>query len=482
MLKIFPHDANDFTKGASAILHEASNVKLTKEINGEYTLEFDYPYTSDKAKEIEENKIAVCEGQAYRIMKISRDDTGSEIMHVSCAHIFHADLKRVHIQNFGGDEETIGANPYDVINLAAKYSHFSQFTESEIKSMGMVPIGDDGFLIDFESIDKTTPYDVIQQVITNCGKGELYIDNFKFALVERIGTDKNVRLDISKNMKSVSIERDITNMITRLYPYGKDDAHIGSINGNIQFVDSENISVYGKKEGYKDYSDYTDPETIKEHALWEFSKDNEDRIDVPDISITGSVIDLSKLSKSGMEPLELGDRVFIKDHGNEISERVIKIETYPYEPLETTVSIGRIKKDLFFYLNQMGLTTKRYTKNSTSNGKVSAQAISGTVKVSGAADSAGAVATTGSGGVFLNISNGLIKVTKSAAAKAYIGAKNGDFCFDVYDNRETPKKALSVSTGGLTVYAKSISVDGVSLTADTDNNLYINGKKILTEG
>jgi hypothetical protein len=124
------------------------------------------------------------------------------------------------------------------------------------------------------------------------------------ALVEKIGADRGVKLEISKNLKNVTIERDITNMITRLYPYGKDDAHIGSVNNNIQYIDSLNTALYGVREGYRDYSDYVEPSDILAHAQWEFNPDNEERIDVPEFNISGDFIDLSKLKGIGVKTFE----------------------------------------------------------------------------------------------------------------------------------------------------------------------------------
>ena len=60
MLKLYYY-VNLFPGGGASIhsccaeLEEASSVKLTSEINGLYTLDFDYPYSSDKAKLIKEN-------------------------------------------------------------------------------------------------------------------------------------------------------------------------------------------------------------------------------------------------------------------------------------------------------------------------------------------------------------------------------------------------------------------------------------------
>ena len=274
-------------------------------------------------------------------------------------------------------------------------------------------------------------------------------------------------------------------MITRLYPYGKDDAPISSVNNGKAYIESSNQAYivyedgayrqkgYGVKEGYKDYSDYMEPETILAHALWEFDPENEDRIDVPDINITGNIIDLSKLADGDIYSVNLGDKVRVIDHGTEITERIIRIERYPYEPLETTVSIGRVKKDLFFYLNQMGLMSKRYSRNSTSNGKVSAQAIAGTVSASGVSSSSG----TGE----VSLAQELLKVVNGGKIKCRIGNYGGAFIFEVYDNRSSPVKALEVSSNGLSIKADTVAVENAELTADADGNLYINGKKILTE-
>ena len=494
MLKLYYY-INLFPGGGASIhnccaeLEEASNVKVTSEINGLYTLDFDYPYSSDKAKLIKENYEIECEGQEYRIMKLTRENNGSEILHVSCTNLFQAHLKETHVQSFGGTSDTIGAPPSDIIDLAIRkmsWENATRFSDDELSELGMTRADSDGFLIDFEAVDKTTPYDIIQQVISNSGKGEFYIDTSqegptRYALVEHIGKDNGIRLDISQNMQNVTIERDITSMVTRLYPYGKDDAHIGSVNNGRQYIDSPNVEYdpsegkagYGIKEGYKDYSDYDDPSVILAHAQWEFSPDNEDRIDVPDINITGDFIDIAKLTEYGdIFAVNLGDKVHIIDGENEICERVIRIERYPYEPELTRISIGRIKKDLFFYLNQMGTVTKKYNQISTSNGKVNAAAVSGTLKA--------AVLSSGSSGAAV-FGDELLKITNKSKIKCRIGNTGGSFVFEVYDNQSTPVKSIEVTDSGLKIKAKSIEIGGALLETDESGNLLLNGKTIQTE-
>lgn len=105
--------------------------------------------------------------------------------------------------------------------------------------MGMTRIGADGVKIDFYPTDKINTYDVIQNVIEAYGRGEIYYDNYRFAVVERIGKDNGVRMSIKKNMTSLSVERSTQELTTRLYMYGKDDLTISSVNGGKPYIESE---------------------------------------------------------------------------------------------------------------------------------------------------------------------------------------------------------------------------------------------------
>ena len=233
---------------------------------------------------------------------------------------------------------------------------FHIMTNAELTAKGMKWVADDELLIDFFSTDKTNLWDVIKTIIENLGRGEIFhettIDSnnnivCNIAIVERIGTDNGVRLRLEKNMQSISIERNVSDMITRLWAFGSDDLTVSSVNGGKAYIDSPNIEKYGVQEGYKDYSDYTSAAKLYRNAKWEFDEDNEDRIDVPQLTISGKLIDLSKLAEYGdAEKLEIGDTVHVFDiDGTEYVQRVIEYQAYPLEPKESNISIGHIRRD-----------------------------------------------------------------------------------------------------------------------------------------
>ena len=48
------------------------------------------------------------------------------------------------------------------------------------------------------------------------------------------------------------------------------------------------------------------------------------------------------------EKVNIGDTVTVIDCGNEIRERVIRLEYYPYQSDDTVISVGRVKKGFVF--------------------------------------------------------------------------------------------------------------------------------------
>lgn len=469
MLKLCGFDATEFEEGIA--LPNAYDVCVTYEINGSRMMSFSYPI-DETADLICENKIAVCEGQAYRITAVTRKNDGTATLEATCYHVYNADAPTIHLQNV---PDLIGVTPKKVLEKVFSGTKFSLLTDSELEEIGMSRVDADGFEIDFFSTDKTNPYDVVRTVIESCGKGELYADNYKIALVERIGSDTPLRLDLSKNMQSLNIERNITDMVTRLYPYGKDDAHIGSVNDGVQYIESSNAEVYGVREGYRDYTDYTEPKTLFYRALWEFDSENSDRIDVPCINITGSYADISKLSEYKSEKLNIGDGVTVIDNGNEIAERVIKLEYYPYQDTATTVSIGRVKKDLFFYLEQIGTLAKRYKKVSTTNGKVKAQSVSGVISNSG-------IKVTSESGS-LSILSDIMNIEVGSTQRASIGNDGGSFVCDITDG--SGRKGITVGEDGKMVFTGVVVADTVTIgenviSTNENGELCINGTKIAT--
>ena len=470
MLELYEYDFDN--SELIAVLPEATEVKVTAEINKDYTLDFNYPMYNDKVKEITVNRLIKCEGQFYRIMTTVKDAALGRFS-VNCLHIFDADSLTVHLPKFPTDDSLVaGQLPYTLICDAFRGSGIKVLNEEDIKtSLNWVEV-----FIDFETADKTSPKTVINQIIENCGMGEIYKDNKSVALVKRLRALENpIRLRLDKNLDNLTVTRDIEDIVNRLYPYGKSDATITKAYG-LPYIDSdESIQKYGYKIGYKDYSDYENPEEILNHALWEFDDTNADRIDVPHITIEGGFIDLSKLPEYGeLDKVELGDNVIVYDtDGTIYNERVIRLEKYPYEPQRTFLTIGRIKKDMAFYLNQIGRLSAKYNKISTISGKVNASQISGTVR--NVSTSNVNMSTSGT----METSE-LIQVMVNNSSFVKIGIDSGKYVFTICDGNGNTAITLN-DLGDMEFVAGKITVNDKSISTDADGDLCINGKKILLQ-
>ena len=385
--KLHEWNETDFTGGCLAYLNKAYEVAVFEGLQETHTVSFKYPMKDEKAELIKENRIVSVEGQAYRITLVKRDYSGSRIMTVKANRIFYDDALHHHLPTIGNDTDvtksTIGVDPYDVIKLAIADTKFELIPDSELKEMGMTRIGADGVKIDFYPTDKINTYDVIQNVIEAYGRGEIYYDNYRFAVVERIGKDNGVRMSIKKNMTSLSVERNTHELTTRLYMYGKDDLTISSVNGGKPYIDSkEGIEKYGIREAYRDYSDYDDPEKLKAFGEWDLKGEgNEFRLDRPQLTITGDVVDLSKLAEYGdFYKIALGDTVHVFEDNIEHKQRIVSMTYYPYSAKQPSVTIGQpTLANAYYHAWYMGKLIKTIQKNSGRANKLKTSYFHGTV-------------------------------------------------------------------------------------------------------
>lgn len=459
------HDRYTDSFETGEVLNNAYNVKETRILNDTGSIEFDYPY-DEKARLISQNMLVSVNGHIYEISRTTRNMNGADSLHIYGTPHFVYEAQKAFIPTIG---DHIGETSRAVLQAAVKIiSDFKEevkekcifhiMTNAELTEKGMKWVADDELLIDFFATDKTNLWDVIKTIIENLGRGEIFhettIDSnnnivCNIAIVERIGTDNGVRLRLEKNMQSISIERNVSDMITRLWAFGSDDLTVSSVNGGKAYIDSPNIEKYGVQEGYKDYSDYTSAEKLYRNAKWEFDEDNEDRIDVPQLTISGKLIDLSKLAEYGAaEKLEIGDTVHVFDiDGTEYVQRVIEYQAYPLEPKESNISIGHIRRDFFIELWQTSEKTKKFAKWQTANNSVNIRKVQGTVNTDRN--------EVQSDNKLLKIVGDLLTIKDTNnRVRVRLGNYNDEFVFIIYDKNK--KQAIYLNEDGEGVFAGSI--------------------------
>lgn len=466
------HDRYTDSFETGEVLNCAYNVKETRILNDTGSIEFDYPY-DEKARLISQNMLVSVNGHIYEISRTTRNMNCADSLHVYGTPHFVYEAQKAFIPTIG---DHIGKSSRVVLQAAVKIiSDFKEevkekcifhiMTNAELSEKGMKWVADDELLIDFFSTDKTNLWDVIKTIIENLGRGEIFhettIDSnnnivCNIAIVERIGTDNGVRLRLEKNMQSISIERNVSDMITRLWAFGSDDLTVSSVNGGKAYIDSPNIEKYGVQEGYKDYSDYTSADKLYRNAKWEFDEDNEDRIDVPQLTISGKLIDLSKLAEYGAaEKLEIGDTVHVFDiDGTEYVQRVIEYQAYPLEPKESNISIGHIRRDFFIGLWQTEQATKKHAKWQTANNSVNIRKVQGTVNTDRN--------EVQSDNELLKIVGDLLYIEDDKGRRRInLGNMDGKFVFELFNQLE--KKTIKMDEDG------NVTITGIFATGtDTE--------------
>lgn len=375
MLRVYDKNATDFNNNGLAVLNEATNVKITRELNGEFKLSFDYPVNSDKWQYLKQRNKVVCEGQQFRVYQKSRSKAGTMTRTVECLHVI-TDASLKHIPYL---EPLIAHTPRSIMLTAFAGTDFHVMTEEEVQALGMQWVTD---LTDIMEMSKTNPMEVTKQLIENLGKGELYIDNYNIALVERIGKDTGLYCTLSNNLQSLGDTEDGSNIITRLYAYGKDGLPLPPDVAPNGYIDSpEGIANFGICEGYIDYDIVEDPQELYQRALWEFSPDNPNRIDMPNLSYSVKLVELYKLYGNNFK-LSLGDSIKIKDKtlGIDTTQRIVKYNYYPYSPQESEVTLGKPPKTIIEVIKSTVSASAQYKKTVKANGEIKASWLENLIK------------------------------------------------------------------------------------------------------
>lgn len=471
-----------------AVLSNAANVCICEKLNNDNTLTFDIP--SENPCSVAAGRVVECDGEEYKILSVSEN---KGICSVNCEHMFIFMAKRVHIPSICSTDtgDFIGEDLYEVALEANKYV-YERYHQTDFRLVSDASVLEqNGFIklkcdIDYEAEDKTTLWNVLQNIISYAGKGEILFSSKLFgkapmyALVERIGRNKDTVIDLAR-LEGVKVETDISDTITELWPYGANNMDITSASKNIShtpFIRSEllecendNYPAYGNIPGTKSYdiSDITEsgPDKLLERALWDFDSANPDRIDVPTYNISGTA-DILGLP----DDIALGDTVIVLDgKGNVLTERIIQIKRYPLSGKAAEVEIGRVKRDLFFFLNRLGILAQRYKNISANNGKVYGTKVTGEItsaKVVNAksSDTAKSAGTINNSTVIID-NTGIHLLSGSGE---FLNASPDSFSLGRY---------INISDGQATFNVDDLIFNNKAFSVDENGDLYFDGKKIM---
>ena len=366
MINLYDSKCTDFNNNGIASLKDTSKCEVTEELNGEFTIEFEYPRNSKYAENIDNDMIikvdtGEAERQLFRIKGYNKDLTiiKATPQHISYDLIDNA-LDDVYPQNLDGN------SAINWILNHTQYSHnFTGF--SDITKQGTA---------------RYVRKNVIEAIIgdldnsfVNVWGGEIERNNFNIRMLSKRGTDKGYKIKYAKNLSGIDFSKDDSNIITRLRPIGYDGLLLPE-----KYVDSPLINNYPHpKIGEIEYSDIKLKENeededgfdtleecyaeLRKRASQEFEENN---IDKPTINVKVDFIDLSKTTKYKdykiLTDVKLGDTVYVSLDNMLIAVRVIKTVYDALLHRFTALELGEFKAN---YITDTDKTVSNIVKKET---------------------------------------------------------------------------------------------------------------------
>lgn len=207
-MKIIVFDKNTskghFTNYGYGKLNLVLSCIITEELNGRYDLELEVSNLDSKVKYLKKWAILYVNGQLFRIVNIVKMDKEFKTK-ILANHIFY-DINYGFLPDYRADGKNVQEALY--IGLPDEFKNVFDVSSdiTELNNLYFV---------------KNNGVENVFGIIDRWGQGELIRDNFSITINKNKGKDKGVTFTYKK-IDEIEITEDVTEVITRLYPTGKD--------------------------------------------------------------------------------------------------------------------------------------------------------------------------------------------------------------------------------------------------------------------
>lgn len=331
MINLYDKNCTDFNNNG-LVLSDCKSCFIDEALNGKFELTLEYPLDSrGKWQYLTEGNIIKADGQLFRIYHKQKTLNG---VLINARHIFY-DL----LDNFLEDVRPTnlnGAGALDWILTHTQYTHpFESMSDVET--------------IATKYFVRTNPVNAIMGqdgIIANWG-GELVRDNFTIKLLQARGLDRGVLISYGKNIQGIEETLDISGIITRLMPIGKDGLLLTE-----KYIDSPLINSYPHPVVRTiEFSDCETEDALRTAATAYMAKG----VDVPNANYKINFLELTKTEEyknyAILETVYLGDTVHVKHEklGLNLSCKAIRIKKQIYPNGKTRITeieLGNFKPTL----------------------------------------------------------------------------------------------------------------------------------------
>lgn len=323
-MNIYLQNETDFSHNGLGFLTDIINSKVEDNLNGDYSLFFEYKINGHLSEYLQNENIVKCivSDGTKQLFVIKNVSITFDSIQVNCKHIFY-----ILLDNFLEDVAPTKLSPQPFLTWIlerTKYSNkFKAYSDiSNVASARYV---------------RKNPIEAIlgsDNSMVNLFNGELKRDNFNIYFNKKIGVENGVKLVIGKNITGINISTDTNSVHTRIMPQGYDGLFLPE-----KYVDSPLINSYNNPKIYKvefsdikyDPTDENSYNTLEDAYEALRSATNNlfvEGIDKPTINVKVDWIELSKTNEyknySNLEKVNIGDTITIDLLGLSYQTRVIK--------------------------------------------------------------------------------------------------------------------------------------------------------------
>ena len=356
---LYEKGTTDFTRNGLGYLNNIINANVTEQLNGEYSLVFEYPINETLSNELIEERIVKCKVadgtmQCFVIKNVVKT---YEKMTITCSHLFYLLLT-----NIAEDVYPQNLSPKSFLDwILARANYQLPFTTTSD-----VSIAKSGRYVRKNLVEVIIGN--IDNSMANLFGIEIKRNNWNIGLNARLGADRGEKLIYGKNITGINLNIDTNQLYTRIMPIGFDGLLLPE-----KYIDANNISDYPyPKIGIIEFSNIKyDPEDPNAYHTLEEAYDAlrnaveelyENGINKPQINMKINWLELSKTEEykqySSLERVELGDTIHAEIFGLDYTTRVIKTI---YNPLTNRIEkfeIGTFKPSYATQMNSYEIELK----------------------------------------------------------------------------------------------------------------------------
>ncbi|WP_249641528.1 MULTISPECIES: phage tail spike protein [unclassified Enterococcus] len=336
MMILYEKTESNFNHNGLAVLDGVVvSPVVTEQLNGLFSLEFDYPIHAKASDKLRPEMIVKCpvpelQDQLFRI--VERDDSLGGLVHIVAHHIFY-DLAK----NLIEDTYIVNKNGSGALTqlLGATTVPHSFSGTSNITTVNNVR------LVRLNPVEVLLDSDLDNGYQARFG-GEIVRDNYSISMLAHRGSDNGVQIRDKKNLTGYKSDLDYSSIVTRIMPEGYDglflpEKYVDSplinsyVSPKIKITKYDNVKV-GDEEGEFATKDLAYAELRRLTAL-EFTVSH---IDKPTATYDVEFAPLERTEEykqfSSLETINLGDIVSVThaEDGFSVTARMVE---YRYDPI-----------------------------------------------------------------------------------------------------------------------------------------------------